>query len=124
MVTCHWHHAKFDLAGGCTFDAFADDARAYPAWVTDGEVWVGIEPRPRDERTHQFHKLDEGLEHGLDLVLAKAVLGLERHPRPRSSLSARRASGSATERGAGATGCRSSSRSRICGSASRPPIGA
>ncbi len=25
ILTCHWHHAKFDLAGGCTFDPFADD---------------------------------------------------------------------------------------------------
>lgn len=27
ILTCHWHHAKFDLAGGCTFDPFADDVR-------------------------------------------------------------------------------------------------
>jgi nitrite reductase/ring-hydroxylating ferredoxin subunit len=20
VVTCHWHHARFDLASGCTFD--------------------------------------------------------------------------------------------------------
>ncbi|MGH8933650.1 MAG: Rieske (2Fe-2S) protein [Egibacteraceae bacterium] len=77
VVTCHWHHAKFDLAGGCTFDAFADDARAYPAAVEDGVVWVGVAPVPRDERAHHLRKLDEGLEHGLDLVLAKAVLGLD-----------------------------------------------
>jgi nitrite reductase/ring-hydroxylating ferredoxin subunit len=77
VVTCHWHHAKFDLAGGCTFDAFADDARAYPAWVEDGVVWLGTEPRARDETAHHLHKLEEGLEHSLELVLAKAVLGLE-----------------------------------------------
>ena len=28
ILTCHWHHAKFDLAGGCTFDPFADDVTA------------------------------------------------------------------------------------------------
>ena len=29
ILTCHWHHAKFDLAGGCTFDPFADDVAAF-----------------------------------------------------------------------------------------------
>lgn len=30
MVTCHWHHARFDLASGCTLDPWADDAAASP----------------------------------------------------------------------------------------------
>lgn len=77
-VTCHWHHARFDLAGGCTFNAFADDARAYPAWVDDdGVVWVATRPVDRDERAHHLRKLSEGLSHRLELVLAKAVLGLD-----------------------------------------------
>ena len=38
ILTCHWHHAKFDLAGGCTFDPFADDVAAFWAEVRDGEV--------------------------------------------------------------------------------------
>ena len=29
LVTCHWHHARFDLASGCTLDPFADDARGF-----------------------------------------------------------------------------------------------
>src|SRR3990170_9043119 len=29
ILTCHWHHAKFDLAGGCTFDPFADDVSSF-----------------------------------------------------------------------------------------------
>ena len=28
-LTCHWHHARFDLASGCTFDLWADDV---PIW--------------------------------------------------------------------------------------------
>lgn len=77
VLTCHWHHAKFDLAGGCTFDPFADDAVPYPVTVVDGVVWVGTQPLPRDRRTHHLRKLDEGLEHNLELVLAKSVLGLD-----------------------------------------------
>jgi nitrite reductase/ring-hydroxylating ferredoxin subunit len=29
LVTCHWHHARFDLVTGCTLDPFADDARGF-----------------------------------------------------------------------------------------------
>jgi len=25
ILTCHWHHARFELASGCTFDLWADD---------------------------------------------------------------------------------------------------
>ena len=39
-LTCHWHHARFDLASGCTFDLWADDVPTCPAEVRDGEVWV------------------------------------------------------------------------------------
>ena len=24
ILTCHWHHARIDLASGCTFDLWAD----------------------------------------------------------------------------------------------------
>src|SRR5262249_4012570 len=30
ILTCHWHHARFDLASGGTFDLWADDVRAFP----------------------------------------------------------------------------------------------
>src|ERR1700694_3733892 len=30
ILTCHWHHARFDLACGGTFDIWADDVRGYP----------------------------------------------------------------------------------------------
>jgi len=29
ILTCHWHHARFDLCSGGTFDAFADDVRSF-----------------------------------------------------------------------------------------------
>ena len=28
LVTCHWHHARFDLSSGGTLDPWADDVRA------------------------------------------------------------------------------------------------
>jgi nitrite reductase/ring-hydroxylating ferredoxin subunit len=40
ILTCHWHHARFDLESGCTFDLWADDVPICPVEVRDGEVWV------------------------------------------------------------------------------------
>ncbi len=76
ILTCHWHHAKFDLAGGCTFDPFADDVTSFHAEVRDGDVWIDPIPIEEDRRVHWTRKLDEGLEHNVRLVLAKAVIGL------------------------------------------------
>ncbi len=40
ILTCHWHHARFDLQSGGTFDQFADEARVFPVEIRNGEVWV------------------------------------------------------------------------------------
>jgi nitrite reductase/ring-hydroxylating ferredoxin subunit len=75
LVTCHWHHARFDLASGGTLDPFADDVRAYPVEIVAERVVVIAEAAP-DRVAHLYRRLDEGLEQGLTLVIAKAVLGL------------------------------------------------
>ena len=46
ILTCHWHHARFDLASGCTFDLWADDVPTCPVEVREGEVWVKPVVRP------------------------------------------------------------------------------
>ena len=76
ILTCHWHHARFDIAGGCTFDPFADDVDAFPVEVRDGEVWLDPRPIASDRRAHWLRKLDEALEQDIRLVMAKAVIGL------------------------------------------------
>ena len=75
ILTCHWHHARFDLASGGTFDLFADDVPAFPADVQDGMVWVDLTPR-EDPRERQRVRLRIGLERNISLVIAKAVLVL------------------------------------------------
>jgi nitrite reductase/ring-hydroxylating ferredoxin subunit len=77
ILTCHWHHAKFDLAGGCTLDPFADDAPAFAVEVRDGVVYVDPRPIESDRHAHWTQKLQEGLEQNLSLVLAKSVIGLD-----------------------------------------------
>lgn len=77
ILTCHWHHAKFDLAGGCTLDPFADDVPAFATEVRDGSVFIDPRPLERDRASHWLRKLSEGLEQNIRLVLAKAVIGLD-----------------------------------------------
>ena len=76
ILTCHWHHAKFDLSGGCTLDPFADDVPAFRVETREGDVYVDPRPIESDRRSHWEAKLREGLEGQLSLVLAKSVIGL------------------------------------------------
>jgi nitrite reductase/ring-hydroxylating ferredoxin subunit len=75
ILTCHWHHARFDLCTGGTFDQFADDLRTFPVELRDGEVWVDVSPRT-DVLDHQRKRLRDGLERNITLVVAKAVIAL------------------------------------------------
>jgi nitrite reductase/ring-hydroxylating ferredoxin subunit len=75
LVTCHWHNARFDLRSGGTLDPWADDVRAYPVEIEDGRVVVVVSPGP-DRRAGLQDRLEEGLEQGITLVMAKAVLAL------------------------------------------------
>ena len=41
ILTCHWHHARFAVASGCTFDLWADDVPTCPVEIrAGGEIWV------------------------------------------------------------------------------------
>jgi nitrite reductase/ring-hydroxylating ferredoxin subunit len=75
LLTCHWHHARFDLSSGGTLDPFADDVRSYPVEIRGDRVVVLVPPAI-DPTAALLARLDEGLEQGLSLVIAKAVLGL------------------------------------------------
>jgi len=75
LVTCHWHNARFDLRSGGTLDPWADDVRSYPVEIDGDRVVVVVSPEP-DRRSQLRHRLEEGLEQGISLVMAKAVLGL------------------------------------------------
>ena len=76
ILTCHWHHAKFDLAGGCTLDPFADDVPSFPVEERDGVVYVDPHPIEGDRHAHASAKLREGLEQEIGLVVAKSVVAL------------------------------------------------
>jgi nitrite reductase/ring-hydroxylating ferredoxin subunit len=75
MLTCHWHHARFDLCSGGTFDQWADDLRRFPVELRGEDVYVDLRPR-RDPVEHQRKRLRDGLERNIPLVLAKATITL------------------------------------------------
>jgi nitrite reductase/ring-hydroxylating ferredoxin subunit len=76
ILTCHWHHARFDLVSGGTFDPWADDVPTADVEVRDGEVWVATHTRYADGDAHWQNRLRQGMEHNIGLVIAKAVFGL------------------------------------------------
>ena len=75
ILTCHWHHARFDLDSGCTFDLWADDVPTCPVEVRNGDVWVKTTFGHADPAAHWHQRLADGLAHDLGLVIAKAVHG-------------------------------------------------
>ena len=88
ILTCHWHHARFDLNSGGTFDQFADDVRAYPIELRGESLWIDLAPR-HDERAHQIARLQDGLERDIRLVEAKAAIALlDRDGEPREPFQA------------------------------------
>ncbi|WP_338134401.1 Rieske (2Fe-2S) protein [Cohnella candidum] len=76
ILTCHWHHARFDVCGGGTLDPWADDVPVHEISIDDGMVWVN--PNSRNGNQVQIYKdrLLNGLEQNIGLVIAKAIVGL------------------------------------------------
>jgi len=75
ILTCHWHHARFDLESGGTFDQWADDVRCFPVEVREGAIWVDVSQHENPYR-RQRRRLLVGLERNIPLVTGKAVLKL------------------------------------------------
>jgi nitrite reductase/ring-hydroxylating ferredoxin subunit len=75
ILTCHWHHARFDLATGGTFDQFADELRRFRVQLAGDDVLVDLRP-PEDPVAHQRKRLGDGLERDIPLVVAKAAIAL------------------------------------------------
>jgi nitrite reductase/ring-hydroxylating ferredoxin subunit len=95
ILTCHWHHARFDLHNGGTFDQWAGDVESYPVQIrNNGEIWIGIPGSIEDEpttraaaamyttitTTNNEMMLDIGLKRNISLIIAKAIIGLSLLP--------------------------------------------
>jgi nitrite reductase/ring-hydroxylating ferredoxin subunit len=75
ILTCHWHHARFDLSSGCTFDIFAGDVPTTKTEIRDGEVWVASQ-FPTDNREREKRQLQEGMARSVGLGIGKATIAL------------------------------------------------
>ena len=80
LLTCDWHHARFELSQGDTLDIWADDVRTFPTEVRDGIVYVDPDPDPEiPPETHWRNRLADGLAENLSLVAAKAIVHLDHY---------------------------------------------
>ena len=75
ILTCHWHHARFDLSTGGTFDQWADDLRRFPVEVQGDDILLDVSPLD-DIVEHQRKRLHDGLQRDIPLVLAKATFAV------------------------------------------------
>ena len=73
ILTCHWHHARFDLASGGAFDLWADDIAAFPVEIRDSGIYIDVQANGSTVE-HQRNRLRDGLQQNLSLVVAKAVI--------------------------------------------------
>ena len=76
ILTCHWHHARFDLGSGGTFDLWADDVPVCAVEVRGDEVWVADDCGQPLAASYWRTRLHDGMAHNLGLVIGKAVLAL------------------------------------------------
>jgi nitrite reductase/ring-hydroxylating ferredoxin subunit len=76
ILTCHWHHARFDVCSGGTLDPWADDVPSYEVMIDNDEVWVNPVTKHSGGKDKYMRRLQEGLEHNIGIVIAKAVVGL------------------------------------------------
>jgi len=76
VLTCHWHHAQFDLHSGCTFDLFADDVPAFEVRIEGDDVWVSSRPKEKIDVGHHSRRLLWGLEQNIGLIQAKGIIAL------------------------------------------------
>jgi nitrite reductase/ring-hydroxylating ferredoxin subunit len=78
ILTCHWHHARFDLMNGGTFDQWAGDVTSFPVEIrNENEVWIDISAAVVDN-TDSHHQnqtlLLNGLKHNIPLLIAKTII--------------------------------------------------
>lgn len=76
ILTCHWHHARFDVCSGGTLDPWADDVPVHDITVHEGLIYVNPHARNGNHAQRYKEQLQRGMEQNIGLVIAKAIVGL------------------------------------------------
>ena len=80
ILTCDWHHARFDIKSGGCFDLWADDVPVFAVNVIDGTIFVHTErdnKRRKDEhRAYYLRRINDAMEQNIALIIAKSALTL------------------------------------------------
>lgn len=88
ILTCHWHHARFDVCSGGTLDPWADDVPVHDVTIHDGMIWVNPKSRNSNQAQQYKDRLRSGLEQNIGLVIAKAIVGLMEAGVPETEIAA------------------------------------
>jgi nitrite reductase/ring-hydroxylating ferredoxin subunit len=77
ILTCHWHHARFDVMSGGTFDQWTGDVPSFPVQIrNENEVWIDISHSSIDPASYYQLLLQNGLKQNISLMIAKAVIAM------------------------------------------------
>src|ERR687886_1184180 len=77
ILTCHWHHARFDLMNGGTFDQWAGDVPSFPVEIRNGnEVWIDVSSASLDPFSYNQMLLQNGLKQNISLMIAKVIIAM------------------------------------------------
>ena len=80
ILTCHWHHARFDLMNGGTFDQWAGDVTSFPVEIrNENEIWIDIPQVVVDADSYNDHHqilLENALKRNIPLIIAKTVIAM------------------------------------------------
>jgi nitrite reductase/ring-hydroxylating ferredoxin subunit len=78
ILTCHWHHARFDLMNGGTFDQWAGDVISFPVEIrNENEIWIDVSAAAvayTDSHYHNQTLLLNGLRRNIPLLIAKTII--------------------------------------------------
>ncbi|MDQ3807573.1 MAG: Rieske (2Fe-2S) protein [Thermoproteota archaeon] len=80
ILTCDWHHARFDIKTGGCFDLWADDVPVFDVDIIEGNIFVylddGRDKKKEELGAYYLQRLNHALEQNIPLIIAKSVLTL------------------------------------------------
>jgi nitrite reductase/ring-hydroxylating ferredoxin subunit len=80
ILTCDWHHARFDIKSGGCFDLWADDVPVFAVNVINGNIFVHTERANKTKEelcTYYLRRLNDAMEQNIALIIAKSILTLD-----------------------------------------------